>query len=227
MEIMKQSWPWYVTGPLIGLMVPFLLIFGNKMFGISSSLRHICAACIPSKIPYFNYDWKKEMWNVVFALGIVAGAFVAAQYMSYLPMAAEADAYTITQPQKHNFSKEGHDMGSFHPYMWRDDMVYPAISENARVMFMSMGLNSTYYHPAPVEIFSWEKVFTPPGLFFMLLGGFLVGFGTRYANGCTSGHSIMGLSQFSPASLVATIGFFAGGIICSWFIVPYLLKAFL
>ena len=57
-EFLKQPWAWYVSGPLIGLMVPVLLIMGNKTFGISSSLRHICAACIPAKIPFFSYDWK-------------------------------------------------------------------------------------------------------------------------------------------------------------------------
>jgi uncharacterized membrane protein YedE/YeeE len=65
MEILKQPWAWYVAGPLIGLMVPVLLIIGNKTFGISSSLRHICAACMPAKIPFFSYEWKKEAWNLV------------------------------------------------------------------------------------------------------------------------------------------------------------------
>ncbi len=60
MSILTQPWPWYVSGPLIGLMVPVLLIMGNKTFGISSSLRHICAACIPTKASFFQYDWKAE-----------------------------------------------------------------------------------------------------------------------------------------------------------------------
>jgi uncharacterized membrane protein YedE/YeeE len=79
-ELIKQPWPWYVAGPLIGLMVPALLIFGNKTFGISSSLRHVCAACIPSKIPFFSYDWKKEMWNLFFVLGIFLGGIITAMY---------------------------------------------------------------------------------------------------------------------------------------------------
>ncbi|HVZ95949.1 MAG TPA: hypothetical protein VG847_03680, partial [Chitinophagaceae bacterium] len=66
-DIIKQPWPWYISGPLIGLMVPLLLIFGNKTFGVSSSLRHICAACLPVKSDYFNYNWKKEAWNLFFA----------------------------------------------------------------------------------------------------------------------------------------------------------------
>ena len=58
-ELLKQPWAWYVAGPLIGLTVPALLIIGNKSFGISSSLRHICASCMPANIPFFKYDWKK------------------------------------------------------------------------------------------------------------------------------------------------------------------------
>jgi uncharacterized membrane protein YedE/YeeE len=55
------------------------------------------------------------------------------------------------------------------------------------------------------------------------VGGFLVGFGSRYADGCTSGHAIMGLSLLSPASLVAVIGFFVGGIIGTFLILDHLL----
>ena len=76
-ELIKQPWPWYVAGPLIGLTVPTLLIIGNKTFGISSSLRHICAACLPAKIPFFNYDWKKEVWKLFFVAGILLGGFIA------------------------------------------------------------------------------------------------------------------------------------------------------
>ncbi|MBL7721114.1 MAG: YeeE/YedE family protein, partial [Chitinophagaceae bacterium] len=77
LDFLKQPWPWYVAGPLIGLMVPALLIIGNKSFGISSSLRHVCAACVPAKIPFFQYDWKKEIWNLFFVAGIVGGGFLA------------------------------------------------------------------------------------------------------------------------------------------------------
>ena len=81
-EFLKQHWAWYIAGPLIGLMVPALLILGNKTLGISSSLRHICAACIPAKIPFFNYDWKKEVWNLVFVAGIILGAFLVASFLT-------------------------------------------------------------------------------------------------------------------------------------------------
>src|SRR4051812_13408833 len=80
-ELIKQPWPWYIAGPLIGLMVPFLLIIGNKLLGISSSLRDICAACIPAKIPFFQYDWKKEAWNLFFVAGILLGGVCVALFL--------------------------------------------------------------------------------------------------------------------------------------------------
>jgi hypothetical protein len=61
--------------------VPLLLILGNRSFGISSSLRHICASCLPANIPFFKYDWKKEAWNLFFAGGILIGGFVGAMFL--------------------------------------------------------------------------------------------------------------------------------------------------
>ena len=79
-QFISQPWPWYVAGPIIGLMVPLLLLLGNKSFGISSSLRHVCAACIPANISFFKYDWKKEIWNLFFVAGILAGGAVIWHY---------------------------------------------------------------------------------------------------------------------------------------------------
>jgi uncharacterized membrane protein YedE/YeeE len=76
MELLFKPWPWYVAGPLIGLTVPTLLLLGNKKLGISSTLRQLCAACYPAKIPFFNYDWKKDSWNLFFAAGILLGGFL-------------------------------------------------------------------------------------------------------------------------------------------------------
>src|SRR3954453_5261995 len=81
-DIIKQPWPWYVTGALIGLVAPLLLVMGNKRFGISSTLRHICAASVPANIQFFKYDWKKELWNLFFAAGILIGGFIATKYLS-------------------------------------------------------------------------------------------------------------------------------------------------
>jgi hypothetical protein len=58
-ELLKHPWPWYVAGPLIGLVAPALFLLGNKSFGISANFRHACAACLPAGITFFRYDWKK------------------------------------------------------------------------------------------------------------------------------------------------------------------------
>ena len=76
--LLNQPWPWYVAGPLIGLTVPALLILGNKHFGISSNLRHVCAICFPSNISYFKYDYKRELWNLFFVGGILLGGILSA-----------------------------------------------------------------------------------------------------------------------------------------------------
>lgn len=76
LEIIRQPWPWYVAGPLIGLTVPALLLIGNKYFGISSSLRHICAACVPGNVSFFKYTGKKKhgiyFSSPVFSLEVIS-----------------------------------------------------------------------------------------------------------------------------------------------------------
>ncbi|HSQ45259.1 MAG TPA: YeeE/YedE thiosulfate transporter family protein [Ginsengibacter sp.] len=184
-EFLRQPWPWYVAGPLIGLMVPLLLILGNKAFGVSSSLRHICAICVPVKISFFKYDWKKESWNLFFAGGILAGGIIAGLFlMSGKPV--DVDPKLVSE-----FSKYG---------------------------------ITDYHSLVPAQIFNWQQLFTLKGFIMMVVGGFFVGFGTRYAGGCTSGHSIMGLSNLQFPSLVATICFMAGGFIMANLILPFILK---
>lgn len=173
-EWVSQPWPWYVAGPLIGLTVPALLILGNKSFGISSSLRHMCAICIPAKIPFFQYNWRKEMWNLMFVLGIMIGGFVATTF--------------ISNPEE------------------------IVIASQTQTDLASLGITD-FSGLMPTDIFSWENLFTAKGFIFFIIGGFLVGFGTRYAGGCTSGHAIMGISSLQWPSLVATIFFMAGGFL--------------
>lgn len=185
MDLVKQPWPWYIAGPLIGLFVPALLLLGNKKFGISSNLRHICAACFPAGAPFFSYDWKKEAWNLFFAAGVVAGGFIAVQLL------------TNVQPMDLN----------------------PSLIEELR----NYGI-SNYNYLLPRQLFNWQALVTFKGIVLVVTGGFLVGFGTRYAGGCTSGHSIMGLSNLQWPSLVATICFMAGGILVANFILPLILK---
>lgn len=185
LEFLKHPWPWYVAGPLIGLIVPTLLIAGNKSFGISSSLRHICAACIPAKIPFFHYEWKKEIWNLVFVTGVLLGGIIAANYLS------NPDPVQVN----------------------------PALSAE----LAGYGITN-YSNLVPVDIVNWQSLLSVRGLIMMVLGGFLVGFGTRYAGGCTSGHAIMGLSNLQWPSLIATISFMTGGFIMANFILPYILS---
>lgn len=199
MNFLLQPWPWYITGPLIGLMVPALLIFGNKQFGISSTMRHICAACLPTKNPFFNYDWKKEIWSIFLAIGMIGGGFVAGNYL-------------IIGYQEMEISDETFQMFN-RMYLLED------VQEGCVISTIAPRLNK----PMPENIFSFNSFSSPIGWIFMVLGGFLVGFGTRWANGCTSGHAIMGLSLLNPGSLVAVIGFFIGGLAVSWFVIPYII----
>lgn len=185
MEFIKQPWAWYVSGALIGLTVPILLLLGNKHFGISSSLRHICAACLPGKVPFFQYDWKREAWNLFFVGGIVVGAALAVLFLQN-PNLVQVSESTI------------------------QDLAGLGIVTDGKMM--------------PESIFSFENLFTLRGFVFFVLGGFMVGFGTRYAGGCTSGHSILGLSTLQWPSLVATCCFMAGGFIMTLLIFPWLLK---
>ena len=184
MDAITQPWPWYITGPLIGLFVPALLLLGNKKFGISSSLRHVCAACIPLNTPFFKYDWKKEIWNLVFVAGIIVGGFMAVNLLS------------VVQPMDLNaaLTTELKDYGI-----------------------------SNYNYLLPGELFNWSNLTSLKGFILIAVGGFLVGFGTRYAGGCTSGHSIMGLSNLQWPSLVATICFMIGGILVANFLIPIIL----
>jgi uncharacterized protein len=72
----------------------------------------------------------------------------------------------------------------------------------------------------PLELFSLENAFSLKGFLVLAIGGLLVGFGSRYAGGCTSGHAISGLSDLQIPSLIAVIGFFIGGLIMTFFIFP-------
>ena len=73
-EFFTEPWPWYVAGPIIGLFVPALLLIGNRQFGVSNNLRHLCAAMSPGRVDYFRYDWRQAgLWNLAFLLGMSIG----------------------------------------------------------------------------------------------------------------------------------------------------------
>ena len=76
----------------------------------------------------------------------------------------------------------------------------------------------------PNALFGTQILQSPKSIFILLVGGVLIGFGSRYAGGCTSGHAISGLSNLQIPSLKAVIGFFIGGLIMVHFLLPILLK---
>jgi Predicted transporter component len=180
-DILLQPLPWYVAGPLIGLTVPALLLLANRQLGISSSLRHACAACMPIKPEFFQYNWRDHAWNLVFVLGVFLGGVLGVQY----------------------FGANG-----------QIDLNPATVAD-----LQALGVNdfSSYL---PADLFGWGNLGTANGLLMMVFGGFLVGFGVRYAGGCTSGHAIMGLSYFQAPSLAASMAFFAGGLFMTHVLFP-------
>jgi uncharacterized protein len=186
-ELIRKPWPWYVAGPMIGLTVPTLLLIGNKSFGISSSLRHICAACIPANISFFKYDWKKEIWNLVFVLGVFLGGIIATNFL------ANPDSFQL--------------------------------SESTIADLRALGIQD-FSGLMPSDLFSTEALFSLKGFIFFVVGGFMVGFGTRYAGGCTSGHAIMGLSNLQVPSLIATCCFMVGGFTMTHVLMPLIFRLF-
>lgn len=184
-ELLQSPWPWYVAGPLIGLIVPILLLIGGKQFGVSSNLRHTCAACFPGKVDFFQYDWKKAGgWNLTFVAGAVIGGFLG--------------GWVLNNPQP------------------------IALSQQTISDLRAMGI-SDFTGMMPEDLFNWQNLTSLQGIVVMVLGGFFVGFGARYAGGCTSGHAISGLANLQLASLLAVVGFFIGGLFITYFVYPILL----
>lgn len=97
------------------------------------------------------------------------------------------------------------------------------ISETTIAQLKTLGIETPGSSYLPASIFSWEALATPKHAMMLVIGGILVGFGTRYAGGCTSGHAISGLSNLQLPSFIAVIGFFIGGLIMTHFILPHLL----
>jgi uncharacterized membrane protein YedE/YeeE len=186
LELLSRPWPWYIAGPLLGLVAPLLLLLGNKVFGISSNLRHACAAVLPGDIAYFKYDWRREGgWNLVFALGILVGGFLA--------------GWVFANPEP------------------------VAISAQTRADLAALGIRD-FSGLVPNDLFSWSALLSLRGLLVVVLGGFLVGFGTAYAGGCTSGHGISGVADLQPASFLALVAFFVGGILGTFVLLPLILS---
>ena len=177
-----QPWSWYVSGPLIALVL-FLVFYFGKSFGISTNLETFCTIGGAGKFSdYFKTDWKTRTWSLLFVVGIIIGGYITANFLS--------ESNTI-------------------------DLNPETINDLADLGFTNAG--NSYLPP---EIFSTDVIFSVKGLCILIGAGFLVGFGARYAGGCTSGHAITGLSSLQIPSLIATIGFFIGGLITTWFLIP-------
>lgn len=186
MDFILQPWPWYVGGPLITF-VMFLLFYYGKKFGISSNLETICAMGGAGKLhEHFNFDWKKNGWNLMFILGTVIGGFIAFKYLS-------VDESVQLNPQ--------------------------TIQDLATLGFENAGQKYL-----PDELFSIDTMLSVRGSLILLIAGVLVGFGARYAGGCTSGHAITGLSNLELPSLISVIGFFIGGLTMTWILFPIIFK---
>ncbi len=184
MDSLYQPWPWYVAGPLITL-VMFLLLMMGKRFGMSSNLRTLCAMCgAGDKVEFFNFDWKKQQWNLMVILGVILGGFIGSNFLS-TDTAVEIDTDLVLQLESFGFA----DAGS--AYM-------------------------------PDALFSTTAMSDWKTWLILVVAGILVGFGTRYAGGCTSGHAISGLSNLQRPSLIAVVGFFIGGLVMVHFIFPLL-----
>ena len=182
-ELLTQPWSWWFSGAMIAAIMFFLIFFGQS-FGFSSNLKTICSAVGLGKTnKFFDFNWKSQMWNLVFLIGTILGGFLTKQFLSTdIPV-------HIAQSTIDDLSKLG-----------------IAAPESLQ----------------PAEIFSLEAMLSLKGFMILSFGGLMVGFGSRYANGCTSGHAISGLSDLQIPSLIAVIGFFAGGLIMTFLIMPLL-----
>ena len=184
MDIILQAWPWYVAGPLIALAMYLMYYFGKK-FGVSSNLETVCAMGGAGRfVDFFKFDWRKNKWNLVFVVGLIAGGFISDQWLT-------PDQTIALNPK--------------------------TVEDLSSMGFADAG--ATYL---PDEIYSIKTMLTFKGFFILLVAGVLVGFGSRYAGGCTSGHGIVGLSSLSKESFIAVGGFFIGGLIMTWLILPYI-----
>ena len=181
-ELLKQPWPWYVAGPLIAMVYTALALFG-KSFGISASLRAACTMAGAGKnIPFFDFDWKSQIWNFMFIFGSIIGGYIAVTFLANdAPM---------------------------------------QLSESTIAALKKINLTSYETGIYPTELLSWDALFTAKGFIFMVIGGLLIGFGTRWAGGCTSGHAISGLANLQVPSLIAVVGFFIGGLVMTFFLIP-------
>lgn len=182
---LTEPWPWYTAGAIIALVMGAMIWLG-KTFGVSSTLRTFCAiGGAGRKFSFFNFDWKDQLWNLVFVAGAIGGGAIA------------------------------------HYLLPGTDTV--GISDVTMQELSALGIETKGEGLVPGSLFSWSALNSWRGWVFLLGGGFLVGFGARYAGGCTSGHAISGLANLQWPSLIAVIGFFIGGLLMTHWLLPILL----
>lgn len=201
-DFISQPWPWWMGTFVIGITI-FLLLFFDKEFGLSANLRIMCAADgAGDYADFFKFDWEKQGWNLMVGLGAVFGAYMAANYFD-----SDSQAHISQEAVATLNQIAGEDLLTYGdvPIVPGKDVLHQDI-------------------PDFWNIYSWQSLFTVRGLIIILVGGFLIGFGARYAGGCTSGHAISGIADLQLPSLVAVIGFFVGGLIMTHFILPYVLR---
>src|SRR5690606_2065677 len=156
-EFISQPWHWSVSGVMIALVMYLLIYFGQK-FGISSSFEAMCSLSgAGKKIKYFDFDWKKQDWQLVFIVGSVIGGAIGSTLLAS-PEPVHVSAATVADLQS---------IG----------VTMPQETSDAGAGFI------------PFELFNFVSLLTPTGFNLMIGGGFLIGFGTRWAGGCTSGHA--------------------------------------
>ena len=133
-------------------------------------------------IPFFDFDWRAQRWNLAVIAGAMIGGYVAVHYMND-PSNVAINPVTIEQ-------------------------------------LAQLGIDPPEGRLMPENMFGTKALRYPKMVFILVIGGVLIGFGSRYAGGCTSGHAISGLSNLQLKSLKAVIAFFIGGLIMAHYILP-------
>ena len=190
-----QPWPWYVSGALIAL-VMFIMLYFGKSFGFSSNLRTLCTMCGADKFaPFFQFNWKEQSWNLMFLVGSGIGGYIAMNFLS-------PEGYTVAISEA--------TIADLSSLVDKQNLLEAGLSFDTVDGFV------------PESQFSWNAISNTTNLLILIAGGFMVGFGARYAGGCTSGHAISGISNLQPASLLAVVGFFIGGLAMTHFLFPFI-----
>lgn len=135
------------------------------------------------RLKFFDFDWRKQVWNLLFIFGAVLGGLISSTLL-------------------------------------KDDApLQLSVATIGDLKAMGIAFDGNLN---PSQLFSLQAILSLKGFLLLSIGGILVGFGARYAGGCTSGHAISGLTNMQLPSLVAVVGFFIGGLVMTHFILPQL-----